>query len=162
MQPDGQGDHRMKPKENKARLSEHQQPSPNMKRNQLAPLLVLVSLILSLSIGLQQSTSAAERLLPRISFEKTVCDLGDVDQGTKNSCEFSFTNTGGGLLKIGNISRTCGCTVFQLDKKQYAPNETGVIKVIYTAGKSTSPGISVFYWSKSICVGRSRSPTFLK
>jgi hypothetical protein len=75
--------------------------------------------------------------LPRISFEKTVYDLGEVGQGTKNTCEFSFTNTGRSLLKIGNISRTCGCTVFQLDKKEYAPNETGVIKVSYTAGKST-------------------------
>jgi hypothetical protein len=75
--------------------------------------------------------------LPRISFEKTVFDLGDVGQGTKNTCEFRFTNTGQGLLKIGKISRTCGCTVFQLDKKEYAPNETGKIKVIYTAGKST-------------------------
>lgn len=77
---------------------------------------------------------ATDRILPRISFEKTVCDLGDVGQGTKNSCEFKFTNTGRGLLKIGNISRTCGCTVFQLDKKEYTPNETGTIKVIYTAG----------------------------
>jgi hypothetical protein len=61
--------------------------------------------------------------LPRISFEKTVYDLGDVGQGTKNECEFRFTNTGRGLLKIDKISRTCGCTVFHLDKKEYAPNE---------------------------------------
>jgi len=108
-----------------------------MKRNQLTIFFVSVSLILSLSIDLQQSASAAERLLPRISFEKTVFDLGDVGQGTKNSGEFSFTNTGRGLLKIGEISRTCGCTVFQLDKKEYAAGETGTIKVIYTSGKST-------------------------
>jgi len=98
----------------------------------------LVCLVFSLAIGSgQQSATAAESLLPSISFEKTVFDLGDVGQGTKNECEFRFTNTGRGLLKIGNISRTCGCTVFQLDKKQYAPNETGTIKVSYTAGKST-------------------------
>ncbi|MHC4642210.1 MAG: DUF1573 domain-containing protein [Planctomycetota bacterium] len=51
--------------------------------------------------------------LPHISFENTVCDLGDIGQDTKNTCEFRFTNTGRGLLKIGKISRTCGCTVFQ-------------------------------------------------
>ncbi len=77
---------------------------------------------------------ASDEAMPRISFEKTVCNLGDVGQGTKNTCEFRFTNTGRGLLKIGKISRTCGCTVFQLDKKEYAQNETGTIKVIYTAG----------------------------
>ena len=108
-----------------------------MKRHPLFFTSAFASLILSLSIGLQQTTSAAERLLPKISFEKTVYDLGDVGPGTKNECEFRFTNTGRGLLKIGNISRTCGCTVFHLDKNEYDPNETGVIKVIYTAGKST-------------------------
>jgi hypothetical protein len=95
-------------------------------------------LVFSLAVGSgQQSTSAAERLLPRISFEKTVFDLGNIGRGTKNTCEFRFTNTGRGLLKIGKISRTCGCTIFQLDKKEYAPNETGTIKVSYTTGKST-------------------------
>jgi hypothetical protein len=49
--------------------------------------------------------------LPRIYFQNTVCVLGDVGQDTKNTCEFKFTNTGQGLLKIGNIKRTCGCTV---------------------------------------------------
>jgi hypothetical protein len=82
-----------------------------------------------------KSESIEENHSPRISFIKTVYYLGDVGQGTKNTCEFRFTNTGRGLLKIGQISRTCGCTVFHLDKKQYPPNESGVIKVIYTAGK---------------------------
>ncbi|MGB2807519.1 MAG: DUF1573 domain-containing protein [Sedimentisphaerales bacterium] len=89
-------------------------------------------------------------LSPRISFEKTICDLGDVGQGTKNTCEFRFTNTGRGLLKIGKISRTCGCTVFHLDKKQYPPNKSGTIKVIYTAGKST--GTKNLRKSTLICV----------
>jgi len=81
-------------------------------------------------IGAHQSASAAESLLPRISFEKTVFDLGEVGQGTKNTCEFRFTNTGKALLKIGKISRTCGCTVFQLDKKEYTASEAGTIKGI--------------------------------
>ncbi len=95
-----------------------------LKRHQLFFKSVFVSLILSLSIGLQQSALAADELLPKISFEETVCDLGDVGQGTKNTCEFRFTNTGRGLLKIGKISRTCppkAGTVFQFDKKEYAP-----------------------------------------
>jgi len=47
----------------------------------------------------------ANNLSPKISFEKTVCDLGDVGQETKNTCEFKFTNTGQALLKIGKIKR---------------------------------------------------------
>ena len=80
----------------------------DMKRNQLVFTLALVNLILLLPIDWQQSASAAERLLPRISFEKTVFDLGDVGQSAKGGCEFRFTNTGQGLLKIGKIGHTCG------------------------------------------------------
>ena len=92
------------------------------------------SILRTLSDGQLVTDKAA----PKISFQNMVCDLAEVGPGTKNICEFRFTNTGRGLLKIGNISRTCGCTVFHLDKKQYPPNETGVIKVIYTAAKSTT------------------------
>ncbi|MHC4461874.1 MAG: DUF1573 domain-containing protein [Planctomycetota bacterium] len=116
-----------------------------MKRNEFVFDFVLLSLILSLVIGRQQKSASAQstkntvespikaiqapepskvspkpepdanNLSPRISFEKTVCDLGDVGQGTKNTCEFKFTNTGQALLKIGKIGRTCGCTVFELN-----------------------------------------------
>jgi hypothetical protein len=107
-----------------------------MKIERLVFAFALLSIMFSLSISWQQSAGAqsvkntielpvgasqspdplkislksnpdTNNLLPRISFEKTVCDLGDVGQGTKNTCEFRFTNTGRGLLKIGNISRTC-------------------------------------------------------
>ena len=110
------------------------------RKNQLVLGSAIVSAILLLPIGWQQQSTAAQstqntaespskanqasepvgdspepspdakNLLPRISFEKTVCDLGDVGQGTKNTCEFKFTNTGQALLKIGKIKRTCGCT----------------------------------------------------
>jgi hypothetical protein len=113
----------------------------NMKKNKLPFRFTLVSLILLLAIGCHQQAAkttnieqtskppakvvqaiepqetAPKRIpeidnrLPRISFQKTVCDLGDVGQDTKNTCEFKFTNTGQGLLRIGNIKRTCGCTV---------------------------------------------------
>jgi hypothetical protein len=123
-----------------------------------------------------KKTVESENVSPRISFERTVCDLGDVGQGTKNECEFRFTNTGRGLLKIDKLSRTCGCTVFHLDKKQYPPKKQGfpkrhILRLGATNRNNKSnlhsrqlhrPWNICFYWSKSICVGRSRSPTFLK
>ncbi len=66
---------------------------------------------------------------PEISFEQTLLDLGELGQGTNHTCEFVFTNTGNAPLKITNISKTCGCTVPKLEKKQYAPNEQGRIQV---------------------------------
>jgi hypothetical protein len=101
-----------------------------MKRNKLAFRISLVSFILLLPIGCRHHTAKVpdieqtakrparavhivesqeiapkqthriDSLLPRISFEKTVCDLGEVGQDTKNTCEFRFTNTGQGRLKF--------------------------------------------------------------
>ena len=111
----------------------------NMQRNQLVLRFALLNLIFSLGVGWQQQSAVAQsvkntaespikeiqapepqgispkpapvakKLSPRISFEKTVCDLGDVGQGTKNTCEFKFTNTGSadGGLKIGKINQIC-------------------------------------------------------
>ena len=78
----------------------------------------------------------AKNPLPKISFESTLCDLGQIAQGTNNICEFKFTNTGQAPLKITNVKRTCGCTVFKLDKTDFAPGQAGTIKVTYTAPKS--------------------------
>jgi hypothetical protein len=69
---------------------------------------------------------------PIISFEKTVHDFGEMDIRQKGECEFRFKNTGSGLLEIGRIKSTCGCTVPTLDKKQYQAGEEGVIKVKYS------------------------------
>jgi len=75
---------------------------------------------------------------PKISFEKTVHNFGELDIGQKGECEFQFKNTGSGLLKIGRIKATCGCTVPTLAKKQYQPGERGVIKITYSG--QSKPG----------------------
>jgi hypothetical protein len=76
------------------------------------------------------------------------------DRPMKNRAEFldGLARTGRGQLKIGNISRTCppkAGTVFQLDKKEYAAGETGTIKVIYTADKSTEKAPAFLSGSKT-------------
>ncbi len=82
--------------------------------------------------------ATGHRLSPAIVFEQVVCDLGQVGVGTGNLCEFRFGNAHEGMLKITNVKATCGCTVVQLDKREYAAGESGVIKVTYTAG--STPG----------------------
>jgi hypothetical protein len=78
-----------------------------------------------------RSTTRTGRAAPKIEFEKVVHDFGNVGPGTNNLCEFKFTNAGNGTLKIGEITKTCGCTPFLLDKKEYAPGESGILKVNY-------------------------------
>ncbi len=76
---------------------------------------------------------------PEIVFENTVQDFGLVAPSSVNTCEFKFCNKGQGKLVISEVTRTCGCTVFNLAKNDYAPGECGKIGVQYNA--DTSVGI---------------------
>jgi len=72
---------------------------------------------------------------PKIVFESTTHDFGPVSPGSSNECEFNFRNIGTGILKIEKVSKTCGCTPFTLEKKEYNPGEEGTIKVKYNADR---------------------------
>lgn len=76
---------------------------------------------------------------PKIKFENVVCDLGNIGPGTRNICDFKFTNVGDSLLKITNVSKTCACTPFDLEKKEYAPGESGLLQVSYNASNRGGP-----------------------
>lgn len=79
----------------------------------------------------QMATSGSIKSSPRIAFEKDVHDFGNVGPETSRLCEFRFTNVGNSTLKIGQVTKTCGCTPFLLTKNQYAPGESGTLKVKY-------------------------------
>jgi hypothetical protein len=83
------------------------------------------------------TSSSEKKQGPTITFESKVQDLGEIGLGTRKSCEFKFTNTGDNVLKITKVSKTCGCTTSKLAKKEYAPGESGTLKITYNA--STRP-----------------------
>ncbi len=74
---------------------------------------------------------------PKLVFEQPTHDFGSVAPGSFNPCKFNFANKGAGVLKISDVTKTCGCTVFTLDKKEYAPGEQGVIDAGYNADKGS-------------------------
>lgn len=76
-------------------------------------------------------TQNFKRPAPRIVFDKVVHNFGNVGPLTDSLCEFRFTNTGDGTLKITQVEKTCGCTPFLLEKTEYAPGESGSLKVKY-------------------------------
>ncbi len=76
---------------------------------------------------------------PAITFESTTHDFNNVNPSSNLTCEFKFTNTGDSLLKITDTRTTCGCTVPSLDKKEYAPGESGTIKVNFSTGSYIGP-----------------------
>jgi len=83
--------------------------------------------------------------IPQIAFEVTEHDFGEVGPLTYNHCKFKFTNTGTGILKIGKIKATCGCTVPELDKKEYSPGESGEMSVRYHTNKRAGNTKKILY-----------------
>ncbi|MGD2094137.1 MAG: DUF1573 domain-containing protein [Phycisphaerales bacterium] len=78
-----------------------------------------------------QNTQRMQIMEPKIVFEKLTHHFGEVGPGTDHLCEFRFRNAGNSTLYISEVEKTCGCTPFLLEKKQYAPGESGTIKVRY-------------------------------
>lgn len=87
-----------------------------------------------------QTTPKVSKSGPAIAFDTLIHDFGEVGSVTRNSCEFKFKNTGDALLKISKVHAPCGCTVAKLDKKEYAPGESGVLDVTYRS--SSGSGMS--------------------
>jgi hypothetical protein len=69
---------------------------------------------------------------PRITFEKSVYDFGEVGVNTTRTDQIGFSNTGEALLKITHIEGCCGVSV-KLDKTELEPGETGVLEMEWTA-----------------------------
>jgi hypothetical protein len=54
---------------------------------------------------------------------------------------YKFKNTGNETVKITDLQSSCGCTVPSLDKKQYAPGESGELRAVFTVGDHLGPQI---------------------
>jgi Protein of unknown function (DUF1573) len=76
------------------------------------------------------AASAAARAAPRVTFEKSQYDFGEVSPGSSQMGQFTFTNTGRRLLRIIEVQKCCGA-VIKLDKRQLAPGQSGVLTVQY-------------------------------
>jgi hypothetical protein len=73
---------------------------------------------------------------PKISFEKVICDRGEVDSKSKHVCEFAFSNVGDAVLKIDRIETCCGFKgTLKGGRKEYAPGEQGVVVVEFDASR---------------------------
>jgi hypothetical protein len=50
---------------------------------------------------------------------------------------FPFTNNGDKTVTIESVRSSCGCTVPELTKREYAPGESGEINAVFTFGTRT-------------------------
>lgn len=73
-----------------------------------------------------------------IKFAAMEHDFGTIEQDSKNTQVFKFTNTGKEPLIISNATGSCGCTVPNYPRNPIAPGETGEIEVVYSPGKQVN------------------------
>ncbi len=76
---------------------------------------------------------------PKLVVPERVHDFGVITDDKKVRTEFVFRNEGKGTLVINNIRTTCGCTTPELEKKEYAPGESGQIVVYYDPHNRSGP-----------------------
>ena len=89
-------------------------------------LAVITALALLIQTGCQLGTKSPDvskaEGTPKITFEKTVYDYGEVSSSRKYTGQFKFTNTGNGVLNILDVKKCCG-SVVTLDKEELVPGE---------------------------------------
>ncbi len=81
----------------------------------------------------------------KIEVANDTADFGDVKPKSTHSYVYRFKNVGVGNLVISRIQSTCGCAVPELAKKEYAPGESGEIKVAYTAATREGESVKHLY-----------------
>ncbi len=75
--------------------------------------------------------TSEEGTAPKMYFEETVHDFGDMIQGERVKYSFKFVNIGGSDLVITRVSSTCGCTVGDYPKDPIPPGKVGYIEVTF-------------------------------
>ncbi len=75
------------------------------------------------------------RAKTKVQFAEITHDFGTIQQDTKNTKIFKFTNKGTEPLIIEDAIGSCGCTVPKFPKEPIKPGETGEIEVVYSPGK---------------------------
>lgn len=68
---------------------------------------------------------------PKITFEKTEHDFGDIPQNNPSKAEFIYTNTGDMPLIVTNVASSWGCMVPEYSKEPVMPGQTGLVKLIF-------------------------------
>ena len=72
---------------------------------------------------------------PKITFETSGLDFGEVPPNHLSKGQIKFTNTGEGVLNISKVARCCSVVAtLAEDKKEYASGESGTVNVEWRSG----------------------------
>ncbi|MDN5203798.1 DUF1573 domain-containing protein [Fulvivirgaceae bacterium BMA10] len=70
---------------------------------------------------------------PKISFDETLHDFGEIRKGDLARADFTITNIGKSPLNIRKTKANCGCTVSKLAKNDIEPGESIALKVVFNS-----------------------------
>lgn len=72
---------------------------------------------------------------PKIAFESSVVDYGEISKGSDGIRIFTFINYGDMPLEIIKVYSSCGCTIPKKPEAPIAPGEKGKIQVKYDTNR---------------------------
>ena len=84
------------------------------------------------------SSTSNQTGFPKIAFNETTHDFGELKKGAKGEVEFEIKNEGTVDLVIIDAKASCGCTVPEPPKEPIKPGQSAKMKVIFSA---TSVGL---------------------
>ncbi len=103
-----------------------------------------ISISASISEDFASMTPEQKASAPKIVFDNKVFNFGTLKQGESVSNTFTFKNEGNSDLLIRKTKSSCGCTIFNLDKKVIHSGETAKFDVTFnSAGKSNRQNKSI-------------------
>jgi len=72
---------------------------------------------------------------PKIEFQSSVVDYGEIVKGSDGIRIFTFVNSGDMSLEITKVYSSCGCTIPKKPEAPIAPGESGEIQVKYDTNR---------------------------
>ena len=72
---------------------------------------------------------------PKIDFQSSVVDYGEIVKGSDGIRIFTFVNSGDMPLEITKVYSSCGCTIPKKPEAPIAPGESGEIQVKYDTNR---------------------------
>jgi len=96
-----------------------------------------MTLLRPLLLSLLVSACVLPLAQARLKFENKQIEIDAGLTDTEAEVVFPFRNDGDESVKILRLSSSCGCTVPHLEKREYAPGESGEIRAVFDFGKRT-------------------------
>ena len=72
-----------------------------------------------------------------LTWESTSISHEAAPQDGEYKAGYSFTNESDQVVTIESVRSSCGCTVPELKKRDYAPGESGTIEAVFSFGTRT-------------------------